>query len=208
MNSALRTVLFVALISCMIILCFSSTAYAIGNLRTPIVPVELNSTFSSAITGAVSGVIYDMKEKPVSNARVTIYSVAKISGKNVNKEVLLVENNPQYTTRDGKFSFNNIPKGTYNITVEKNDNVASTIVNVNDGLVMSNLFIFNYTHDNIEPTSTPTDAPTATAAPTVTPEQVIEKSDSGAARILLVLFLSVQFALSIVILLMYSLNRL
>ncbi|MCD1294021.1 hypothetical protein CUJ83_03305 [Methanocella sp. CWC-04] len=174
------------------------------------------------VTGSLSGKVLDIYDNGVPNAKVTLYVCVRNSdGTYKNKNVLYIENNPQMTSDGvsikGLYTFTNVPKGTYNMTVEKDGKKVSSIVDVAEGTTTLMITLTDYVYKL--PTPTPTPRPTPMPTVTPTPAPVIsatphpsatattaaspdtgEDGVAGSVKGILVSAVGIQFLLTIVIL--------
>lgn len=89
---------------------------------------------SAAGTGTIRYCVSDVTYKPVSGAKVTLwnYGYDETNKKYGNMGIAEVPDNPTITGSGGQpfYSFNNVPYGDYNITVEKDSCIWSRVVRV------------------------------------------------------------------------------
>jgi hypothetical protein len=154
----------------------------------------------------------------VPGAKVTLYTTIKNGTKYRNKEVTKVDGNPQYTTSGlmpGSFLFNNVSQGTYNITVEKDNKMTYSIINVKPGMPDVQLILNDYVYTQPIVTPIPTAIPPSPTPappppyhkPIPTPEPSGVFSDT-LVKPLLMLSIGAQFIIGVLAFVMYSVRRL
>ena len=89
---------------------------------------QANPNLSLAASGAIVGAVHTMDNKPVANARVEVISLTQGP-----------QRGAQFTARDGSFTINNLPAGTYELRAESGLQEASMQVQVSDGQTWVNL---------------------------------------------------------------------
>jgi hypothetical protein len=163
-------------VAAMVVLLFlvATLPAADANQTTNISPtIKKTASPTPVIMGSISGTVFDMNHEGIPDAKVTLYVASLLNKKYVNIRVAGVDNNPQYTIRGGLFLFENVPKGVYNITVEKNGRIAFKIVNVTEGTISPEIYMKDYIHvvpsPSSEPSMTPSPSPVPTPTPTVKP---------------------------------------
>ncbi|HEY3421712.1 MAG TPA: carboxypeptidase-like regulatory domain-containing protein [Methanocellaceae archaeon] len=85
----------------------------------------------------ISGIVRDSNSNGISGVKVTLYNGNMINGQFTNSNIADVANNPQMTSDGspvkGMFVFTRLPKGVYNITVEKNGFLSSQVIRTDEG---------------------------------------------------------------------------
>lgn len=85
----------------------------------------------------ISGIVRDSQSNGISGVKVTLYNGNMINGQFTNSNIADITGNPQVTSDSsavkGMFIFTRLPKGVYNITVEKNGYVSSQVVRTDEG---------------------------------------------------------------------------
>ena len=166
-----RGLVYVAAIIVLMLLIASLPAVDATEGATPVPSIKMTASPAPVVTGSISGAVFDMGRQGIPDAKVTLYVTAKLNNRYVNKLPASVDNNPQYTTADGAFVFENVPKGTYNVTVEKNGKIADMIVNVTEGTISPEIFMRDYIHviPSVSYQPSPTPVITPTPSPVLTP---------------------------------------
>lgn len=157
-----------------LLLLIASLPFADANESVSVSPsIKKTASPTPVIKGSISGAVFDMDHVGIPDAKVTLYNVSWLNNRYVNKRVAGVDNNPQFTSKDGLFIFENVPKGVYNITVEKNGKLAYKIVNVTEGTISPDIFMKDYINivpsPSLEPSLTPSPSPSPTPTPTARP---------------------------------------
>ena len=84
----------------------------------------------------ISGIVRDDRANGVPGATVTLYNGNMVNGHFANSNVVDIDNNPQTTSDNpvkGMFVFTRLPKGFYNITVQKGEYVSSQVIRTDEG---------------------------------------------------------------------------
>ena len=85
---------------------------------------------------SISGIVRDDHDNGISGAKVTLYNGNIVDKQFVNSNIVDTSNNPQMTGDSpikGMFVFTRLPKGAYNITVEKDGYVSSQMILADGG---------------------------------------------------------------------------
>lgn len=85
---------------------------------------------------SISGIVRDDHANGISGATVTLYTGNMINNQFTNSNIVDTGNNPQTTSVSpvkGMFVFTRLPKGTYNLTVEKDGYFTSEIIAADEG---------------------------------------------------------------------------
>ncbi len=92
---------------------------------------------TSQSTGiSISGIVRDDHANGISGATVTLYNGNMINNQFTNSNIVDISNNPQTTSDSpakGMFVYTRLPKGTYNLTVEKDGYFGSEIITADEG---------------------------------------------------------------------------
>ncbi|CAJ37673.1 carboxypeptidase-like regulatory domain-containing protein [Methanocella arvoryzae] len=125
--------------------------------------------------GTVSGVVTDKNKNGVPYAKVTLW----VWNGTDNVGVLRAPDNPQLTSDGrtaaiGTYTFSRVPRGTYNLTAERDGHVYYAMVYMNVGTYTANVAFPDYVYPALitptptpEPVVTPTPVSSPTAAPPV-----------------------------------------
>ncbi len=80
----------------------------------------------------ISGMVMDSQSNGISGVTVTLYNGNMINGQFTNSNMANMTDNPQVTSDSspvkGMFIFTRLPKGAYNMTVEKNGYISSQVI--------------------------------------------------------------------------------
>lgn len=119
--------------------------------------------------GTVSGVVTDKNKNGVPYAKVTLW----VWNGTENVGIIRLPDNPQLTNDGstaaiGTYTFSRVPKGTYNLTAEKDGHVYFAMVYMNVGTYTANVAFPDYVFPALI-TPTPTPEPVITPVPSETP---------------------------------------
>jgi hypothetical protein len=121
----------------------------------------------------ISGIVRDSNSNGISGAKVTLYNGNMINGQFVNSNIADIVNNPQMTSDSpakGMFVFTRLPKGVYNITVEKNGYLSAKLVRTDEGAgTLTPIIILNSYGEK----------PSTVVNPSSTIQATTDQSDTG-----------------------------
>ncbi|WP_424359774.1 carboxypeptidase regulatory-like domain-containing protein [Methanocella sp. MCL-LM] len=146
---------------------------------------EIKDTCSVWVVGwgTVSGFVTDKNKNGVPNAKVTLWVWNGTS----NVGVLRAPDNPQLTNDGstaaiGTYTYSRVPKGTYNLTAEKDGHVYFAMVYMNVGTYTANVAFPDYVYPALI-TPTPTPEPVITPVPSEAPTTVPTAASSSGLTI-------------------------
>jgi hypothetical protein len=172
------------------------------------------SADQSSIVGSISGYVYDDSQNGVPGATVSLYNCVNIAGQYQNRGLLNIADNPQTTGNGngavkGMFLFNKVPKGTYNLTAEKDGHVSSQIVSVDmiSGTTSQNIILNGYTY-SVKPPATVTPRPTSAPVIPINVGQPPEMpSLYDVVKILAMAAIGAQMVFCLVVLALFANNK-
>lgn len=94
------------------------------------------ATSQTAEGVVISGIVRDDHANGIAGATVTLYNGNMVNGHFANSNIVDIDDNPQTTSDSqvkGMFIFTRLPKGVYNITVEKGGYVSSQVIRTDEG---------------------------------------------------------------------------